>query len=116
MDAIVGVAVEQALEEERTKNAKEKEEEDTVKHNLFADNDTQRANVLSHEDGMEIIALAKESSVGSLRTAMKIYAQNNPDVLAHGWDSAWRCLRLGLAFRVVYIPQSGLLAQIISLR
>ena len=87
MDAIVGVAVEQALEEERTKNAKEKEEEDTVKHNLFADNDTQRANVLSHEDGMEIIALAKESSVGSLRTAMKIYAQNNPDVLAHGWDS-----------------------------
>ena len=29
---------------------------------------------------------------------------------------AWRYLRLGLAFRVVDIPQSGLLAQIISLR
>ena len=29
---------------------------------------------------------------------------------------AWWCLRLGLAFRVVDIPQSGLLAQIISLR
>ena len=29
---------------------------------------------------------------------------------------AWRCLRLGLAFRVVDISQSGLLAQIISLR
>jgi len=29
---------------------------------------------------------------------------------------AWRCLRLGLAFRVVVIPQSGLLAQISSLR
>ena len=29
---------------------------------------------------------------------------------------AWRCLRLGLAFRVVDIPQSGLLAQISSLR
>ena len=29
---------------------------------------------------------------------------------------AWRCLSLGLAFRVVDIPQSGLLAQIISLR
>ena len=29
---------------------------------------------------------------------------------------AWRCLRLRLAFRVVDIPQSGLLAQIISLR
>ena len=29
---------------------------------------------------------------------------------------AWRCLRLGLAFRVVDIPQSGLLAQVNSLR
>lgn len=88
MDGIVGYSVEKALEEERAKNAKEKEEEDTVKHNLFADsNDTQRANVLSHEDGMEIIALAKETSVGSLRTAMKIFAENHKDVLAHGWDS-----------------------------
>ena len=88
MAAIVGVSVEQALEEERAKNAKEKEEEDTVKHNLFADsNDTQRANVLSHEDGVEIIKLAKESSVGSLKTAMKIFAQNNQEVLAHGWDA-----------------------------
>ena len=29
---------------------------------------------------------------------------------------AWQCLRLGLAFHMVDIPQSGLLAQIISLR
>ena len=29
---------------------------------------------------------------------------------------AWRCHRLGLAFRVVDIPQSGLLAQVSSLR
>ena len=29
---------------------------------------------------------------------------------------AWRCLRLGLAFCVVVIPQSGLLAQVSSLR
>ena len=28
----------------------------------------------------------------------------------------WLCLRLGLAFRVVDIPQSGLLAQVSSLR
>ena len=86
MAAIVGVAVEQALEEEREKNTKE--EEDTVKHNAFSDAaGVQRTNVLSHEDGMEIIKLAKESSVGSLKTAMKIFAQNNEDILAHGWDS-----------------------------
>ena len=29
---------------------------------------------------------------------------------------AWRCLRLGLAFCVVDIPESGLLAQVISFR
>ena len=85
MAAIVGVAVEQALEEEREKNSKNKEEEDTVKHNAFEDAATQRADVLSHEDGAEIIKLAKNSSVGSLKTAMEIFAQNNEDVLAHGW-------------------------------
>ena len=31
-------------------------------------------------------------------------------------ERAWRCLRLGLAFRVVIIPQSGLLAQVSLLR
>lgn len=85
MAAIVGVAVEQALEEEREKNSKNKEEEDTVKHNAFEDAATQRTDVLSHEDGAEIIKLAKNSSVGSLKTAMEIFAQNNEDVLAHGW-------------------------------
>ena len=85
MAAIVGVAVEQALEEEREKNSKKKEEEDTVKHNAFEDAATQRTDVLSHEDGAEIIKLAKNSSVGSLKTAMEIFAQNNEDVLAHGW-------------------------------
>ena len=29
---------------------------------------------------------------------------------------AWQCLKLGLAFRMVVIPQSGLLAQLSSLR
>lgn len=85
MAAIVGVAVEQALEEEREKNSKNKEEEDTVKHNAFEDAATQRTDVLSHEDGAEIIKLAKNSSVGSLKTAMEIFAQNNEDVLVHGW-------------------------------
>ena len=88
MEGIVGYSVEKALEAERAKNTKEKEEEDTVKHNAFEDAaGVQRTNVLSHEDGMNIIALAKESSVGSLKTAMKIFAQNNKDTLAHGWDA-----------------------------
>ena len=87
MAAIVGVAVEQARKEEREKISEEKEEEETVKHNLFEDTAPQSKNVLSHEDGVEIIKLAKNSSIGSLKTAMEIYAQNNEDILAHGWDS-----------------------------
>lgn len=89
MAALVGasveLAVEEALEEER--NKKSKEEEDTVKHNIFEDTAPQRQNILSHEDGVEIIKLAKNSSIGSLKTAMEIYAQNNEDILAHGWDA-----------------------------
>lgn len=62
-----------------------KEEKITMKHNVF-DNDQQNTNeVLSHSDQASIISLAKSNSVGSLRTAMDIFADQNPDsVLAHG--------------------------------
>lgn len=87
MAALIGAAIEDTLAGEREKNEK-KEEEDTVKHNLFADsNEAQHTNVLSHADGVEIIKLAKNSSVGSLKTAMEIFAQNNEEILAHGWDA-----------------------------
>ena len=94
MAAIVGIAMEEAREEALEEASMQHgyydeydEEEDTVKHNLFEDTAQQRGCVLSHEDGVEIIKLAKNSSVGSLKTAMEIFAQNNEDVLAHGWDS-----------------------------
>ena len=39
-----------------------------------------------------------------------------PAISVQSFVRAWRCLKLGLAFRVVVIPQPGLLAQVISLR
>lgn len=55
----------------------------TMKHNVF-DQDTAKENTfLSHADQEGIVALAKQNSVGTLRTALKIYAENNKDVLAH---------------------------------
>lgn len=55
----------------------------TMKHNVF-DQDTAKENTfLSHADQEGIIALAKQNSVGTLRTALKIYAENNQDSLAH---------------------------------
>lgn len=56
----------------------------TMKHNVF-DNEDTRDDVLSHSDRMDILDLAKSKSVGSLRTAMQIYAEQNE--LQHGIDN-----------------------------
>ena len=55
----------------------------TMKHNVF-DQEEQTTNngVLSHAAQGEILELAKSSSVGSLKTAMQIYAEQNE--LQHG--------------------------------
>ena len=55
-----------------------------VKHNVFDNDYPHPENVLSHSDEMEIISLAKQSNVGSLKQAMEIYAEENGDSLAHG--------------------------------
>lgn len=55
-----------------------------MKHNVFDQDEMMRGTTLSHSDEMDIIALAKQSNVGSLKTAMEIYADENGDSLAHG--------------------------------
>lgn len=56
----------------------------TMKHNVFENEDTPDT-VLSHSDRADILALAKSNSVGSLQTALKIYAEQNE--LKHGIDN-----------------------------
>lgn len=56
-----------------------------MKHNVFEKDETQQRGVLTHADQTAIIELAKQSSVGSLKTAMRIYAENNA-ALAHGFE------------------------------
>lgn len=73
-----------ALEEEGvTDDADEYEGGNEVKHNVFDNDEMQQGSVLSHSDEEAIIALAKQSNVGSLKTAMEIYAEENGS-LAHG--------------------------------
>lgn len=87
MYALVAEALES--EPDNKKESSETDKEDnTMKHNVF-DNDQQNSNeVLSHADQASIISMAKSNSVGSLRTAMEIYAEQNPEsVLAHGIDN-----------------------------
>ena len=59
---------------------------ETMKHNVFTTDTKQEAGVICHADQMDILDLAKSSSVGSFRTALEIYAENNKNTLAHGID------------------------------
>lgn len=54
----------------------------SMKHNVFDQDEMEVGTVLTHADQQAIIELAKQSSVGSLKTAMSIYAEENS--LAHG--------------------------------
>lgn len=80
---VVYALIGQALED--SKNADDNEEDEKeMKHNVF-DNEVQvqDGGVLSHADQMDILELAKRSNVGSLQTALRIYAEEN-DTLKHG--------------------------------
>lgn len=70
--ALIGMALEDA-----NKNENDDEEGDgNMKHNVF-DNDERKQDYLSHSAQEDIIKLAKSSQVGSLQTALEIYADNN---------------------------------------
>lgn len=78
MYALIAQALDGDSEENpENKSEPNKEENNTMKHNVF-DNDQQNdKNVLSHAAQGEIITLAKSPNVGSLQTAMKIYAEEH---------------------------------------
>ena len=81
--AFIGMALEDA-----NKNEDDDEEGDgNMKHNVF-DNDERKQDYLSHSAQEDIIKLAKSSQVGSLQTALEIYADNNAlqhDALSGGF-------------------------------
>lgn len=65
-------------------NPDEEEDDEEVKHNVFDREEMQQGSILSHSDEEAIVALAKQSNVGSLQAAMEIYADEHGDSLAHG--------------------------------
>lgn len=78
MYALVGAALEDDIEDDEGGN-------DDMKHNVFDQDEQKKDNYLSHSDQADILALAKTTSVGSLKHAMEIYAEENS--LQHGIDS-----------------------------
>ena len=82
MYALVGAALEDDMED----NMEDDEGgSDDMKHNVFDQDEHKNDNYLSHSDQADILALAKTTSVGSLKHAMEIYAEENS--LQHGIDS-----------------------------
>lgn len=82
---VVYALIGQALNGAEDEDDYDEEGDSAMKHNVF-DNDEMSSNsVLSHSDEQAILALAKQSNVGSLKTAMEIFADEN-GTLAHGFE------------------------------
>lgn len=80
MYAVLGMALSDDEEDDDEKGG------NVVKHNIFDNEEREQANksILSHSDEMKIVSMAKQSSIGSLRAAMNIFAEENAGTLAHG--------------------------------
>ncbi len=63
--------------EDPDKKSESNKEETIMKHNVFESDKQNEKNVLSHAAQGEILKLAKSPNVGSLQTAMKIYAEEH---------------------------------------
>lgn len=77
--AMVGMA---AGEDNEDGDDADDEGGNSMKHNVF--DKEENKDVLTHADQEDIIALAKSNNVGSLRTAMRIFAEERGDTLEHG--------------------------------
>lgn len=80
--AMIGQALEESGGSDTKNDREEKGGNENMKHNVF-DQGIQENAFISHADQMGIIDLAKSNSVGSLRTAINIYLEQNRDVLEH---------------------------------
>lgn len=83
--AMIGQALEHSEGEDNDEDIEHSEGgEDYMKHNVFDQNEMemQQGDVLTHADQQAIVALAKQPGVGSLKSAMEIFAEENS--LAHG--------------------------------
>lgn len=86
--ALLHALVGEVLEQNEKEDKKDDKEEETMKHNVFDKSQDEQNNFLSHADEVSIISIAKSNTVGSLRSAMEIFAEQNPDsTLAHGIDN-----------------------------
>lgn len=86
--ALIGQALEDAgVNDEEDEEDMEHSEggNDFMYNNVFDRDNTQEVNYLSHADQEEILKMAKAPGM-TLKSAMEMYAEQNKDTLAHGFD------------------------------
>lgn len=83
--AMIGQALEEGSASDDDDDKKDEGGDNTMKHNLFDNDNTTDKNVLSHADQQKIVTMAKTNSVGTLQAAINIFAEND-ETLQHGWS------------------------------
>ena len=105
-DALVGMAIADKEDDGEAEHSEDLEGGDeTMKHNVFDQTEVKQDNVLTHADQEAIIALAKQSNVGSLKEALKIYAIENE--LAHSEDNVGIFENYGVLFPELELITKG---------
>lgn len=102
---VVYALIGQALEGENDEDDDEEEDED-MKHNVFDQEEVKQGGVLCHADQEAIIAMAKQSNVGSFKRALEIYAEEN-DMLAHSEDNVGIFEDYGVLFPELELLKKG---------
>ena len=106
---VVYAMIGQALEDAGVADDDDEESEggnNNMKHNVFDQEEMQRGNALSHADQEAILALAKQSNVGSLKQAMRIFAEEN-GMLAHSEDGYGVFENYGVLFPELELLKKG---------
>lgn len=85
MYAVIGQVMEDAAGENKENNKDSEGGNETMKHNVFSDANEKPETVLTHADREAIVALAKEPGIASLKSAIRVYAQEN-ETLQHAFD------------------------------
>ena len=85
---VVYAVIGKALEDAGTDNDEDEDDEGgnkTMKHNVFDQEEVKQGTAISHADQKNILETAKQTGVGSLQTAIKMFVEDN-EALEHGLD------------------------------
>ena len=85
---MIGMAIEDATAD--NKDNSEGDDED-MKHNVFDNDEVYQNNVITHADQEGIIAMAKQSNVGTFQNALEAYADDNNlqhDAISSGFNQS----------------------------